>query len=457
MKASFREWYPYTAGELRAIWQSARVVLDTSVLLGMYRYPQTTLDEFLTTLGLIEDRLWLPHQVALEYHRNREDRIPEQRDVLERLLRDIDRLVADLDRLAFPEHHPVLDLEATKKARGHIKDAFAALSGEVTVARDATPERADRDLILEMLTALFENRVGPPLTSEQTRQLFSEAPNRYAQKVPPGYKDAEKEEPRRYNDLVVWRQILQGTAQGQDGRGRATIFVTNDRKEDWWRRRGDQLVGPRTELVREYIDIAGADFVMYPPDQFLQDAKTILAAVVSTETIADVRRASESSLARDSLRAQRMILPDTAVRTFALARIYEVYRAGSLLKVEDLNRAIDDLGPTFADSNVSVPLFWALLRDAYGPFLVPHDASRRLRDREIQGARWSDSLESFIEASEAAWLAQALYRLRFDSFGEEELLTAFFGENYANTAVSTLRRATELVQADFATHGFRPL
>ncbi len=51
---------------------------DTNVLLGLYRYPKEAHDELIRTFNQIEDRLWIPHQVALEYQENRLSVISEQ-------------------------------------------------------------------------------------------------------------------------------------------------------------------------------------------------------------------------------------------------------------------------------------------------------------------------------------------------------------------------------------------
>ncbi|MFI5916087.1 PIN-like domain-containing protein [Dactylosporangium sp. NPDC051541] len=47
------------------------VVVDTNVLLDAYRYTQAARLELFSALKALGDRLWIPHQVALEFHRNR--------------------------------------------------------------------------------------------------------------------------------------------------------------------------------------------------------------------------------------------------------------------------------------------------------------------------------------------------------------------------------------------------
>jgi PIN like domain len=456
MRTSFREWYPLTAEEIQRLWTEAMIVFDSSVLLGLYQYPAATLEVFVGVLDRIHDRTWIPHQVGLEFHRNREGRIPERRQVLDRLIREVDQLDGTVERLTWPDYHPVLDVSTTEARRQAIRESIGMLSEHLKAARDATPEPGEKDEIWEQITQKFAGRVGPPFTSEALAQIAAEGVRRYAKEIPPGYKDRDKDEDRRYNDLIVWKQILV-QATGSDGRpARPTILVTNDRKDDWWRRRQEKVVAPRTELIREYLDVVGEYFFMYTPDQFLEDARTYLSVSVSSQTIVDVQRVSQSSPVVHALRGQRMVLPDHWVRSAALGRLYDALHSGLIPTVAVLNDKIERLGVDFADRNVSVPLFFSLISEAYGPIRVEANDSQRLRDRSIVAVHGLDTRETFLEVAETAWLAQALYRLRYDRFREDDLLTGFFGDNPPSNAPTLLSRAQELVQVDYASQGLRP-
>ena len=53
-------------------------MLDTNVLLDMYRYSAGTRNDFFALFEKIADRIWIPHQVGLEFSRNRPGVIAEQ-------------------------------------------------------------------------------------------------------------------------------------------------------------------------------------------------------------------------------------------------------------------------------------------------------------------------------------------------------------------------------------------
>ena len=90
MKDSFPGYYRPTENEFAEMWESCLFVLDANVLLNLYRYSVDTREELLAILQGISERLWIPHQAALEYQQKRLQVIGQQaaaykniRDLLE--------------------------------------------------------------------------------------------------------------------------------------------------------------------------------------------------------------------------------------------------------------------------------------------------------------------------------------------------------------------------------------
>jgi hypothetical protein len=70
---------------------------------------------------------------------------------------------------------------------------------------------------------------------------------RQSSQMPPGYKDAHKED-SGIGDFLIWKSILRlGESRKQD-----LVFVTGERKSDWFVRSDGEPVYPRPELVHEY-------------------------------------------------------------------------------------------------------------------------------------------------------------------------------------------------------------
>ena len=78
MKKSFKEYYPLSSEEKKKIWDEATFIFDANILLDLYQYSEKTRKEFLGILDNLSDRIWLPHQFALEYQRRRLNVIEKQ-------------------------------------------------------------------------------------------------------------------------------------------------------------------------------------------------------------------------------------------------------------------------------------------------------------------------------------------------------------------------------------------
>jgi hypothetical protein len=85
MKKSFPGYYQPSDNELKQIWENCVFVIDANVLLNLYRYTPSTSEELINILEKVSDRLWLPHQAALEYHKNRLNVIQQQTDTYEKI------------------------------------------------------------------------------------------------------------------------------------------------------------------------------------------------------------------------------------------------------------------------------------------------------------------------------------------------------------------------------------
>ena len=72
MKKQFAEYYNLPDERIKEIWDNSLIVLDTNVLLNLYRYNEEARNDFINALKSYEGRLWIPYQVGLEFHRRRE-------------------------------------------------------------------------------------------------------------------------------------------------------------------------------------------------------------------------------------------------------------------------------------------------------------------------------------------------------------------------------------------------
>ncbi len=120
-------------------------------------------------------------------------------------------------------------------------------------------------------------------------KVEAEGIQRVKDQRPPGYADAKKEGSQAAGDYVLWRQLLDEAAT----RKLPVLLVTNDQKEDWYRKVHGITIGPRIELISEMLDEAGVPFHTQTLERFLGSAAPILRSVKET-TVTEVRRIAEA-------------------------------------------------------------------------------------------------------------------------------------------------------------------
>ena len=78
------------------------------------------------------------------------------------------------------------------------------------------------------------------------------------------------------------------------------IFVTDDAKEDWWQIQDDRTIGPRPELVTEFMTVCKVPFYMYSSEQFVKYASDFLKKPLQPNMVEEIKRRIEERL-RDSI------------------------------------------------------------------------------------------------------------------------------------------------------------
>jgi hypothetical protein len=255
------------------------VSIDTNVLLSLYRYTETTVEDLLRVLGRIDDRLFIRHQVVHEFWRNRQTVLGNPTSAI----KDTQAAIAKnrtSTRDANSRWAKSVALDATERDEilQAADDAFSKLSDRVarnSTARVDAATPTDEDPLLVRIADLLKGRVGDALDEQEWSAAVTEGERRVENSEPPGYMDVEKLESeipeRASGDYLVWYQLLkEGAEQGKD-----LVLVTSDTKEDWWNRLHGRSLGPRRELVREYSDATSAQVFLVEPAELLKHSRTL--------------------------------------------------------------------------------------------------------------------------------------------------------------------------------------
>lgn len=283
LRDQFEHFYaPDEDAEKTAI-QTGLVTPDTNVLLNLYRFQAGARDELFGALEKLGERLWIPHQVGLEFHRRRLDVIAEQEKYFNDTRKDLDALASDLrKRVETFGTRIALDKDRIRAIKEGISSLQKLLTAEVADAQKANEVRLkdrDSDAVLARLESLLDNRVGEPMRPRILKAARKEAKKRVAAQLPPGYCDSGKADPT--GDYLIFRQLMDEAKE----RKLPVLFITDDEKSDWYRREHGIPLGARYELREEMMAEASVPFVIITTERFLLHAEKYLNAEVSTETV----------------------------------------------------------------------------------------------------------------------------------------------------------------------------
>lgn len=269
------------------LWKDAVIVFDTCALLDFYYMTSANQDVMSDILLHLSDRIWLPAQVVYEFNKNRESAMTkpisekyQDKDIQNNRL--VDDLKAYIGQWEKEYYHPYISAKSLQE----IKDALAVIEPKIaeiktTVSKEYQARRQEiKDIskkdVIEGVVYSLEH--GEPFTYARIKEICQEGISRYANKIPPGYKDAEnKSGIRQYGDLIIWKEILQYAHNNHCD----IIFVSNDTKADWLATDDsktdpkaecplpEELGHPRRELLVEFEEETGQAIWFYKTTDFI--------------------------------------------------------------------------------------------------------------------------------------------------------------------------------------------
>jgi len=296
MRDIFAGYYAPSEEEFAQLWANGRIVVDANVLLTVYGLSPVTRDALLQLLESLRERLWIPYQFAFEYQKNRMEKILEQIKHYEDAHKALRAILEEEFRSR--TRHPFVS-ETVELGLEHICNAL--LDGKIEQEK-----LLFSDPYFARVTELFEGKVGGPYNETELSQTFETARKRFSERVPPGFQDADKPEPARFGDYVGWRQILDFAVKNNT----SVILVTDDSKDDWWRKERGKTFGPRPELIAEFQRCCSGLFYMYPSDRFLALSERYLGSIVDPSAVSELKERRESEPPREVIKASAAPLPD---------------------------------------------------------------------------------------------------------------------------------------------------
>lgn len=293
MRKEFSWYFKASEDEIDSVWKEGVLTVDANVLLDLYRYHENTRNALVDSLRQFSGRLWLSRQAAEEFFRNRnkvivssEKTFKQAKDEVEKLDNHFESTISQL------KGNRIIPAEVADGLIENIKPAIDSALNKISESKASYPQYLKEDPILSQLVEMFEDSVGDDFKEDELSDLNQEAELRKKNKVPPGYMDEEKDGDRSYGDFFLWRQILLKSRKDNV----PIIFVTSERKEDWWEKISGKTIGPRPELLKEAAEFTDQRIMIYQTDRFLEFSSLYSGGELDSNAVDEIR-------AVDSLRS----------------------------------------------------------------------------------------------------------------------------------------------------------
>lgn len=349
MDIIFREFFHKESIDFKKLELDTLIVFDTNTLLNIYRYSNDTRQKLIEAMREIQDNIWIPNQVMLEFNLNRQELLAnliiEKENVPKELSSKFKNFYNESENFINQIKIKSVDasnmkkqlLEDFKAELSNLEEVFAKKTNDILSIVDLT-----EDLAIEF-GEIFSKRIGGFYTQQQLDRITSNALERFELNIPPGYKDGGKSEnvsyngvtyEKKYGDLIIWNQIMD---RAKDSVIKKIVFVTDDNKTDWWFKVKGKTIGPRAELKNELLRNSEADLHMINSNQFLRHFTENKSNLIDEEQEKifnenDINLDNQSILA-DSINISHLNKNFDAVNAFEVLKNIE--------KISKINNLID--------------------------------------------------------------------------------------------------------------------
>ncbi|MFQ6226277.1 PIN-like domain-containing protein [Nocardia sp. NPDC002869] len=280
----FGHFYRPEPEDVRHAFEHGLIVLDTNVLLNVLRYSSIAREELLGVIESIGERCFVPHQVALEYNRNRVGVVAARHKELEEASADVDEIRGKLRGLVGRiRDRRMVSMEVSQ----HLE---ASVDGVISEFRDATSRAMEQydlaapnmvgqvDEWTKRLSTALDGRVADAPTDDIRQADAKEAKRRREEKLAPGFRDEAG------GDYLWWAEVLREPTL----KDRPLLVVSDDvAKGDWVFEQHGLRVGPHEILIDDVINAGGSGVWLATTRDLLKLAEESGLSDVSDATLAE--------------------------------------------------------------------------------------------------------------------------------------------------------------------------
>jgi hypothetical protein len=276
---------------LAEIKEQAIFAFDTNVLLVPYLTGKETIEDYKRIFSLLKEqnRLFIPARVAREFANNRGENLAT---VFKRIHEALDRLNRSDFTLG---DYPVLETNEDYQNAQELEKQINVLKSEYRNILEKITLHVKQwnwnDPISKLYKDLFTTDIIVECKKDR-EEIIKDLNFRIENRIAPGFKD-EKKADNGIGDLIIWQTILEiGKEKKQD-----LIFVTNEKKNDWFHIQERTALYPKYELYdefRRFTDGHSIAIISFVEFLSLQEAKgdtikQVIEQAVSQEESDDLR------------------------------------------------------------------------------------------------------------------------------------------------------------------------
>lgn len=271
------ESFAFSLEPIENIKENALIILDANVLL----LPFTTNVKNVEAIKLVyqnlvqRDQIFLPAQAVREYLDNRATKLTDIYETLQKKSNQSFNYIGVHPLLeSIEEYKGVLEQEKV------LKEAIKDYQKKVRETLTAVQAWSWNDPVSQMYHEVLSKRV---LSDSELNvdEISKDLKRRNTLKIPPGYKDQNKEQ-NQAGDLLIWNEITELAVE----KDKHVIFVSGDNKSDWWHMSGGAPLYPRFELVDEFREkTSGKSFHIVSLSKLLEIFETDIKVVESVKSL----------------------------------------------------------------------------------------------------------------------------------------------------------------------------
>lgn len=273
------------------------VIPDANFLLAAYQWRSVTMKEVKNSLEKFHKagRLKIPLHVIIEFTQNRPTIIQGKMNEIEMeinkltTIKKLESIVPILENSS-----PYSDTEKTRlKHEKSVKD----LRKNLQSIKTELSKLFSSDPFFDFIKKISADCVYISEDKIDIKQIKKTAKERFEKKIPPGYKDGEKENGNAEGDYIIWHDILSLKEN--------VIFVSGDKKGDWvyTDKKGEnsKILSSKIELLMEYAEkTEGKNFLHMSPKDFI----TFLNPTVDLEIQDDLEHNFSTAQNKNDLKSE---------------------------------------------------------------------------------------------------------------------------------------------------------